>query len=422
MIKMDGSVILERLRGCQRILLLQGPVGPFFSYLSDFLTESGKSVWKVNFNGGDEWFYRHPNAVAFKETPDRWQAFFDSLLTHRRIDAVVLFGDCRSIHRTAILRARFRKIPVYVFEEGYIRPSFITFEYGGVNGNSQLPRPNLLLDDLTAQPLSFPRNKPVFKKLVRYAVTYHIAGYAGRRNYPHYCHHKPFDIVAEARRWIKAIWRRFFLQWKEKNIARRLKEDLKKRYFLVPLQVYNDSQIKSHSGFGSMRAFITHVLQSFAEHAPDEYFLVFKHHPMDRGHRDYGPQIARQTAHLGITERVLYIHDQHLPTLLKNALGTITVNSTVGISSLYHGTPLKVLGRAVYDLEGLTCQDSLNAFWSNPVPPDQTLFHKFRNYLIQFTQVYGSFYSGEAIKGNRPVQPTVDWEMLHEQAFDELAA
>jgi len=37
----------------KRVLLLQGPQGPFFRRLAADLTEAGAVVHKVNFNGGD---------------------------------------------------------------------------------------------------------------------------------------------------------------------------------------------------------------------------------------------------------------------------------------------------------------------------------------------------------------------------------
>ena len=52
------------------------------------------------------------------------------------IDLVFLFGDCRPIHRAAHDVATAMGIDVGVFEEGYLRPDFITLERHGVNGNS----------------------------------------------------------------------------------------------------------------------------------------------------------------------------------------------------------------------------------------------------------------------------------------------
>jgi capsule polysaccharide modification protein KpsS len=136
---MDGTLILERLGAARNILLLQGPVGPFFDHLARFLIEQGRSVTKINLNAGDAWFYRQAGAIDFAEPPDHWPHFVDRILHERRIDALILFGDCRPYHRSAILRARLQSIPAFVFEEGYLRPNFVTFEPGGVNANSSLP-------------------------------------------------------------------------------------------------------------------------------------------------------------------------------------------------------------------------------------------------------------------------------------------
>ena len=43
---------LEQFSG-KRVLLLQGPVGPFFALLAQDLREAGAEVFKVNFNAGD---------------------------------------------------------------------------------------------------------------------------------------------------------------------------------------------------------------------------------------------------------------------------------------------------------------------------------------------------------------------------------
>ena len=40
------------------VLLLQGPIGPFFSRFSKELSERGFNVHKVNLNGGDKLFYK----------------------------------------------------------------------------------------------------------------------------------------------------------------------------------------------------------------------------------------------------------------------------------------------------------------------------------------------------------------------------
>jgi hypothetical protein len=148
---------------------------------------------------------------------------------------------------------------------------------------------------------------------------------------------------------------------------------------------------------------------------------VFKQHPLDRGHRDYGRQIAEAAAEAGVGGRVHYVHDLHLPTLLQCARGVVLVNSTTGLSALFHRAPVKTLGRCIYDLPGLTHQGDLASFWKSPERPDKRLFERFRNYLIGMTQVSGSFYSGQRIvlgdpevvpvEGPQVAQPEPGWGM-----------
>jgi capsule polysaccharide modification protein KpsS len=140
-----------------------------------------------------------------------------------------------------------------------------------------------------------------------------------------------------------------------------------------------------------MEEFIDAVVGAFARHAPPDTLLVLKHHPHDRAYRDYGRYLATLSGRLGCAERVVYVHDLHLPTLLKHARGTVTMNSTVGLSSLYHRTPVKVLGSAVYDLPGLTCQRPLAEFLVAPGEVDGDLYQCFCRYLIETNQINGSF-------------------------------
>ncbi len=79
---------------------------------------------------------------------------------------------------------------------------------------------------------------------------------------------------------------------------------------------------------------------------------------------------------------------------LSHARGVVVINSTVGFSALQHGKPVKVMGDALYDLAGMTFQDSLQSFWiaSDTQPPCANLFHRFRTFLVHHTQINGSFY------------------------------
>ena len=90
---------------------------------------------------------------------------------------------------------------------------------------------------------------------------------------------------------------------------------------------------------------------------------------------------------------MFYVHDVPLPVFLRHGIGMVTLNSTSGLSALIHNMPVKVIGRAHYDIPGITYHGKLAVFWRQPTPPDAALFHAYRMYHINVTQIHGSFYS-----------------------------
>ncbi len=379
--------------GCRHALLLQGPPGPFFRRLAGELRDSGVAASKINFNGGDECFF--PDGVPFRGPMATWPDFFERVVRERGVDAVVVFGDCRPIHRAAIERARALGVLVWVFEEGYVRPDYITLERDGVNGHSRLPRdPEFYRRQAAQLPAPVPA-QPVGQSFARhayYSTRYALETTLRQRRFPHYVHHRPLTPWMHAAGWIRGGARKPLWARRERELMPTLTGSLSKRFFLVPLQVHADYQIIAHSAFTGVEQMIGEVMGSFAEHAPQDAALVFKHHPMDRGYCDYTALIGERAGGLGIGERVLAIHDLHLPSLLRHARGVVTVNSTVGLSAVHHQAPVKVLGVAMYDIPGLTAQASLADFWQRPEPPDADLYQDFVTYLRATCQHNGNFY------------------------------
>ncbi|HSH95287.1 MAG TPA: hypothetical protein VK968_14175, partial [Roseimicrobium sp.] len=124
------------LANAQRVLLLQGPVGPFFDRVAQWLLGRGSDVRRVVFQGGDEHDCQAVPPTRFDGTPANWPSFFAELLAHWKPDCIVLFGQSRYYHKVALERARAIDLPAVVMEEGYFRPGFVTMELGGVNGYS----------------------------------------------------------------------------------------------------------------------------------------------------------------------------------------------------------------------------------------------------------------------------------------------
>src|SRR5918997_4979711 len=123
-----------------KVVMLQGPVGGFFRYLKRALVQRGFHVVRVNFNGGDALFSIGDDGFHYRDNLAAWEGSFERILRTERPNAVVLFGDERPIHRVARRVAQAFGIPVWCFEEGYLRPNYVTFERDGNNANSPLPR------------------------------------------------------------------------------------------------------------------------------------------------------------------------------------------------------------------------------------------------------------------------------------------
>ncbi|MCU0977301.1 MAG: capsular biosynthesis protein [Steroidobacteraceae bacterium] len=376
----------------ERILLLQGPVGPFFRRFAAELASAGCEVFKINFNGGDAACFRGPNAVDFRGRPGEWRGFLQDFVRSRQIDRIYVFGDTRAHHRIARDVARELGIRFFVFEEGYLRPDFVTLEEGGVNGESSLPRDPDFYRWQDAETLAPRRVGNVFGRTAWHATVYYIATTLLHRRFPHYRHHRRTALVPEALAWLRSLARRLAHRGSDRALLRALLDGHSKRFFLVPLQVHCDAQVVVHSPFCDVSEFIETVARSFARNAPADRVLVFKHHPLDRAYRDYGALLGSLAAELGLGDRLRYAHDLHLPTLLRHAEGVVTVNSTAGASALLHGVPTKVLGDAVYDLPGLTSQCPLDAFWASPEAVDRDLYRRFSAYVRRSVLANGSFY------------------------------
>ncbi|MDQ2138292.1 capsular biosynthesis protein [Alcaligenaceae bacterium B3P038] len=324
-------------------------------------------------------------------------------MAHHEITDIVLFGDCRPIHRPAIDVAKSKNVRVHVYEEGYFRPFWVTLEAGGVNGQSSLPRNAQYYLDKGCSTLDYDNGTPfrsAFWKRVAYDIGYNF--WAGLNRFFHagVPGHVPYSPLQE------------YLAYAKKTIvditSKKNKSDLTELYcemetgasifYLFPLQLATDSQITHHSPFSSIEDAAAKIIRSFASYAPPDAKLLIKSHPLDPGMIDYRSKILQIAQALGVCSRVVYINGGNLPRLITFSRATVTINSTVGASSLLHGKPTKVLGSAIYDIPGLTYQGTLDSFWYTDETPNMQLFKSFRNVVINETQVNGGFYCKTGIE------------------------
>ena len=384
----------------RQFLFLQGLAGPFFQRLGQALAQAGHGVHRVNFHGGDLVYWRGPGAVNYRGGRGGWPTFFQAQVDRRGITDIVLFGDCRPLHKDAIALANRLGLGVHVFEEGYIRPDFVTLEEGGVNGLSSLPRdPEHYLEAASRLPPLPPPAAPVpfsFNRRAREDIVYNVAATALAPLYPGYRTHRPWHPLVEYVGWGSRLLRKSAAARRASAVIAQL--DARARpYFVFPLQLDCDYQIRVHSPFPGMRPAIDHVFASFAAHADADALLVVKSHPLDNGLRNWKRIVLDAAKRAGLADRMLYLEDGDIEVLVRAAQGVVTVNSTTGTLALKHGVPVATLGRAVYDIPRVTHQSGLDRFWTQPDEHEPAVFDAMRRVLIDRCLIAGGFFSEEGL-------------------------
>ena len=122
----NKALVLFEQKTPNRILLLQGPVGPFFSELHTALSDAGLETRRVIFNGGDKIFSGTKECIYFNGTQSEWETWLRFEIALLRPAAIILFGCERPAHLVALRLSRLYGIEVLCLEEGYLRTGYVT--------------------------------------------------------------------------------------------------------------------------------------------------------------------------------------------------------------------------------------------------------------------------------------------------------
>jgi len=383
----------------RNFLFLQGPTSPFFSRLGDALLQRGAKVYRVNFNMGDWVYWRNKPSWQFRKPVSELPTFLETKIQKHQITDVIMVGDTRPVNAAVLPLVDRYKLRINIFEEGYLRPNFLTLEEQGINGNSRLPRtPDwyrraavLLASNKQTSTVKNP-----VALLGLHEVGYHLPGIVNPVFYPGYKTHRPFISPIELFGWAKRFSQMPFYERRDNKTISDLLES-RQPYYLLPLQLDSDSQIQQHSQFTSMAELIEQTMSSFANHAPSNTLLLVKNHPLDTGFTRFSKLLKALEAKFNLQGRTRYLESGHLPTLLDHCEGVIVVNSTVGTSALIHGCKTLALSNPIYDIPGLTVQTELDGFWQQQHTPDKQLLDAFRKVVIHCSQINGGFYSQAGI-------------------------
>ena len=389
-ILVDGNPALKALADVSSLLMLQGPIGPLFTRIASWKRSLGHKVRRVVFNAGDSVYCGDKDAIHFRHGHADWSKHLRNYIRRYSIDGVLLFGQTRYYHREAVRVCQLMGVAVFVMEEGYVRPGFLTLEMTGVNALSSTLQNYDLSPDAMSRDL---RPSPVIwhqLKLSLHAMFYYLCLKIGARRYPNYLHHRHDSLWRYAKYWVIASLMYPITRLQDRKTLEKL--DTGKPYFFVPLQIDSDAQIRFHSPYNGIGSFLDEVLQSFASHAPETAQLVIKQHPLARGHIFERQRILKRAAEMGIADRVFFVHVCKIYKLLKTVAGVVTVNSTVGIQAIGHAAPLKIMGEAMYNHSDVADTQPLDSFWRNPFRPDPARAKDFHLKLKLLTQVPAALY------------------------------
>lgn len=376
-------------------LFLQGPSSPLFHMIAGHLEALGHKALRINICAGDRVFWRRKGAENFRGSLAEWPAFLERFMDRNRVSDIVLLGEERPHHKAAAEIAHARSIDVTAIEMGYLRPDWISVEAGGAGASSHFPDDR---ETILSAGANLPQ--PDFTVLYRHSFTvevaldlaYNLPNVFLRFLHPYYRWHALQHPMAEYWSWIRS-WSVRHRRNRETSRALQALSASGADFFLYPLQLQTDYQMRSHSPFNGQEEAVEMVLTAFARSADTRTHLLLKTHPLDNGLIDWAGVTQTIANKNEIADRVHIVFSGDLANLIECSRGVVTVNSTVGLQALMAGKPVSVLGTAIYDIERLTDRRPLSLFFSNPNPPDPLVSNSFVALIAAALHERGNFYS-----------------------------
>lgn len=376
----------------RRFLIVTAPFGSFSRVLARALTYRGATVARMIFNAGDALNWRESGSIRFDQSASQWPAHV--LKLSREFTDIIVFGEGGAYNQGVLAQVDRLEAAVWVLENGYFRPDWVTVERNGVNASSGLPRD---ASGYEAPTPALPVTRPIGKILPHHVINislYHVTAWLAGALYPHY--RSPYATPAW-RQGVGHIGRYFKLFLQPRGHLDTEVIEARGDFFIACLQREGDAQLLRYSRFSDNAGFLAEVMDSFARHAPPKVRLVVKNHPLDPGLVNLAAVTRRLAAERGLSDRVDFIDGGNLAQLCRASKGMVVNNSSAALSALGFHTPVKVLGQAFFDFAGMTDQQPLDGFWRSPVAADASLFTRFRAHVIARTQINGNYHEPRAM-------------------------
>lgn len=393
-----SNLAIVKAKVVHRVLLLQGPAGPFFNELQEALSRSGYATRRVAFNAGDKLFAPVQNCEYFTGTMSEWETWLRFELALNKPDTILLFGSSRPVHKIARHLADIYGIDVLSLEEGYLRSGYINCEIGGNNQHSPLahwrPKSKEQRRQFHAKAPYIERGSSHVAKGIWAAVYYLVRDFASKPSDTLLFHRERERVVSLSLSWSVHCLRRLTARITEFPTRRALRRS--RGYVLIPLQVSTDSQILSAArGWSTSRLIEASLIALRAN--PHGQRVVFKLHPLERDSAKLKRLILRRVDELGVDlRRIAVLHSGHIGELTKRSGGMIVINSTSAFSALHHNIPLLVLGDAVFRHDAIATlgetEADIAAFLKIRHTKSRLLVDAFIDELKSLSLIPGDFY------------------------------
>ncbi len=378
-------------------LFLQGHHSFFWVRLGDALKAEGHRVLKVRISGQDVLYWPRRGATIYNGPKARWRGWLEDYMRREGVTDALYYADRHPWNVDALAAAKAAGVRPWTMEFGYLRPDWLTLEPEAMGAFSRFPK-----DPEAIRALDPGEGPDPMAGETRFPSTFFdeaqadIGMYASTVGFwwlfPHYRLDTKFDMFSHYYHWLRTLAR----EKRDERAARKVQawcESPGADYTLVAMQVPHDYQIRASSPYDDYRDMVREILESMARAAPPERRLVLKKHPLDQDYIGWEGEVARWTAELGLHGRVDLIRGGDLGAMIDRSKGVIMANSTVGMHCIRRGAPVLALGEAVYDVPGLTHQDGIDSFWTDPAPVDAEFAAAFLRALAKEIQVKGSFFN-----------------------------
>lgn len=377
-------------------LFLQGPHGPFFAGLARMLRLAGARTLRLGFNSADRMLWPGEGYEAYRDAPEALADHLRALIGREGITDLVCYGASRPVHRSALAVAREAGLTPHVFEEGYLRPYWVTYERGGTNAASPatgftLARMAAALENGTPTLHEAPDRWGDMRAHMFWGAVYHARLMAGNRGYPGFRPHRTPDYRAEFRLHFRKLAATPYRAVNRAIATTRVRHG-GFPYHLVLMQLAHDANFLDHGPFPTQEAFLDTVFRGFATGAPGHHHLVLKAHPLEDGREPLRPLIRRLADEHRLKGRVHFLTGGKLARLLATARSALTVNSTAAEQALWRALPLRAFGDAVYNRPEFVSDQPLAEFFADPRPPDHAAYLIYRSFLLATSQIPGGFY------------------------------